>query len=101
MNYNIFMSAICITIGEQSENHFGMEKNGNGLSNTGYNLDDLKTLSKITDKFSHLTFDKELIFNITKILNKINIVKELMTINKLEFVKDISISPSLISGPIL
>ena len=34
-------------------------------------------------------------------LNNIKIAKELTTINKLAFVNDISISPILISGPIL
>jgi hypothetical protein len=35
------MSAICVTFGEQSENHYGMTKNGNGLAEHGYSLDDL------------------------------------------------------------
>jgi hypothetical protein len=35
------MSAICITFGEQSENHFGMTKNGNGLSARGYTIEEI------------------------------------------------------------
>jgi len=42
-----------------------------------------------------------LIFFFVPRLNNIKIVKALIIINRLEFVKDISISPSLISGPIL
>lgn len=38
------MSAICLTFGEQSENHFGMEKNGQGLAQQGYTLEELKTI---------------------------------------------------------
>jgi hypothetical protein len=38
--------AVCITIGEQSENHVGMAKQGDGLAETGYSVDhlmDIKT----------------------------------------------------------
>jgi len=34
-------TAICITAGEQSENHVGMEINGNGISTTGFTIEDL------------------------------------------------------------
>lgn len=34
--------AICITAGEQSENHVGMQKNGYGLANVGFSFLDLK-----------------------------------------------------------
>lgn len=37
--------AICITLGEQSENHVGMVKNGNGLAQSGFTLEDLKSIS--------------------------------------------------------
>jgi len=33
--------SICITAGEQSENHVGMEINGNGLCKNGFTLEDL------------------------------------------------------------
>ena len=33
--------AICITAGEQSENHVGMQINGNGLAKSGFTIDDL------------------------------------------------------------
>ena len=42
--------AICITCGEQSENHVGMVKNGNGLAKNGYNLKDLKNIKKKFEK---------------------------------------------------
>lgn len=35
------MEAICITFGEQSENHSGMQMIGNGLSQNGYSLSNL------------------------------------------------------------
>ena len=35
-------AAICITAGEQSENHVGMIKNGNGLANVGFSFIELK-----------------------------------------------------------
>ena len=35
--------AICITAGEQSENHAGMQINGNGLSNNGWKDSPLKS----------------------------------------------------------
>lgn len=34
--------SICITFGEQSENHVGMQKQGNGLDEHGYSLEDLE-----------------------------------------------------------
>lgn len=36
--------AVCITLGEQSENHAGMEMNGDGLADRGYSLDDLRRI---------------------------------------------------------
>lgn len=38
--------AICITAGEQSENHAGMNINGNGLCETGFTTNDLKHFNK-------------------------------------------------------
>ena len=38
--------AVCITAGEQSENHIGMKINGNGLSEHGFSIDELKQLKK-------------------------------------------------------
>lgn len=35
------MSAICITAGEQSENHIGMEVNGKGLSSKGFSIEEM------------------------------------------------------------
>ena len=35
------MSAICLTFGEKSENHVGMEKLGNGLALKGYSYEDV------------------------------------------------------------
>jgi len=40
------METITLTIGEQSENHFGMEKNGEGLREEGYSLADLLRFQK-------------------------------------------------------
>ena len=34
--------AICITAGEQSENHVGMQKNGGGLAEKGFSPDELQ-----------------------------------------------------------
>ena len=34
--------AICITAGEQSENHVGMQKNGTGLAEKGFSPDELQ-----------------------------------------------------------
>ena len=42
--------AICITAGEQSENHIGMKINGKGLSDNGFSVDDLKNIKSILDK---------------------------------------------------
>jgi hypothetical protein len=39
-------SAICITFGEQSENHVGMVKYGNGLCEHGYTLEQLANVEK-------------------------------------------------------
>lgn len=45
------MSAICITFGEQSENHVGMTKNGDGLSERGYSYQDLIMIKeKLSEK---------------------------------------------------
>ena len=33
--------AICITLGEQSENHVGMIKYGDGLSDKGYSVEEI------------------------------------------------------------
>jgi hypothetical protein len=38
--------AICITLGEQSENHHGMEMNGDGLAERGYSNSELEELGK-------------------------------------------------------
>lgn len=40
-------SAICITLGEQSENHVGMAKQGNGLAKNGYSIADLERIAKV------------------------------------------------------
>lgn len=42
---------ITLTAGEQSENHIGMEKQGNGLAREGFTIDELK---KIKNKFEIL-----------------------------------------------
>ena len=39
--------AICITAGEQSENHVGMKINGKGLSKKGFSIKDIRTFKKI------------------------------------------------------
>ena len=39
--------AICLTAGEQSTTHAGMELNGNGISRDGYTLDDLQRFQRI------------------------------------------------------
>jgi len=44
--------AICITAGEQSENHVGMQKNGNGLAEKGFSMDELKEFKKDLEKKS-------------------------------------------------
>ena len=38
--------AICLTAGEQSENHVGMKINGNGLSDKGFSNDELLFIQK-------------------------------------------------------
>ena len=38
--------AICLTAGEQSENHVGMKINGNGLSDNGFSNDELLLIQK-------------------------------------------------------
>ena len=38
--------AVCITLGEQSENHAGMKMNGDGLAENGYSVGDLKAIKK-------------------------------------------------------
>ena len=40
-NNNKYKSAICLTCGEQSENHVGMQKIGSGLAKTGFTIDEL------------------------------------------------------------
>ena len=37
-------AAICLTFGEQSENHAGMEINGDGLAETGFTVDELRDI---------------------------------------------------------
>lgn len=44
--------AICITAGEQSENHVGMKINGNGLSKKGFSIKDIRNFKKILKKNS-------------------------------------------------
>ena len=39
-------TGICITFGEQSENHAGMEMHGNGLAEKGYDENDLTSVKK-------------------------------------------------------
>ena len=41
------MSAIMLTFGEQSENHVGMQMNGNGLADSGYTYADLKRVRDV------------------------------------------------------
>lgn len=43
-------AAICITAGEQSENHVGMQKNGNGLANVGFSFLELKQFDENLNK---------------------------------------------------
>ncbi len=43
-------SAICITAGEQSENHVGMIKNGNGIAKTGFTLIELEQFHENLNK---------------------------------------------------
>lgn len=42
--------AICITAGEQSENHVGMNINGKGIANSGFSVDDLKKITECLDE---------------------------------------------------
>jgi hypothetical protein len=39
--------AICITLGEQSENHAGMAKQGNGLAESGYSIEQLEKAKEL------------------------------------------------------
>ena len=48
MNFN--NQAICITAGEQSENHAGMEINGNGLCQNGFTIYELEEIQKTLGK---------------------------------------------------
>ena len=41
--------AICITAGEQSENHVGMNINGSGLSKKGFSLKNIRNFKKNLD----------------------------------------------------
>ena len=38
--------AICLTFGEQSENHVGMKINGGGLANSGFSVNDMEEIKK-------------------------------------------------------
>lgn len=38
--------AICLTFGEQSENHFGMKINGSGLANSGFSVNEMEEIKK-------------------------------------------------------
>ena len=42
--------AICITAGEQSENHVGMKINGSGIAKSGFTIEDLKHFQNILEK---------------------------------------------------
>ena len=42
--------AICITAGEQSENHVGMQKNGSGLAEKGFSPDELRLCKETLEK---------------------------------------------------
>lgn len=44
------MSAICITLGEQSENHAGMKMYGNGLAERGYSVLELEKIKKCIEE---------------------------------------------------
>ena len=50
------MSAICITAGEQSENHVGMQVNGKGLSSKGFSIEEMIQFKK---KLSEKGIDSE------------------------------------------
>ena len=41
--------AICLTFGEQSENHVGMRINGEGLANSGFSVEELEEIKKNLD----------------------------------------------------
>lgn len=41
-----YNEAICLTCGEQSENHVGMQKQGKGLSKSGFSLEELMNAKK-------------------------------------------------------
>ena len=41
--------AICLTFGEQSENHVGMKINGGGLANSGFSVEELKQIKENLD----------------------------------------------------
>jgi len=66
MNYEKFFGLVeelknkawVLTLGEQSENHVGMIKYGNGLSEKGYSVEDLKEMKK---KFEELGCECELL----------------------------------------
>lgn len=55
--------SICLTVGEQSENHVGMQINGEGLAKKGYSIKRLKKLAKLYDGefflFSNQNEDEE------------------------------------------
>lgn len=44
------MSAICITAGEQSENHVGMQVNGKGLSSKGFSIEEIIRFKEVLDE---------------------------------------------------
>lgn len=48
MNFN--NQAICITAGEQSENHAGMQINGNGLCQNGFSVEELEKICKTLEE---------------------------------------------------
>ena len=56
--------AICITLGEQSENHVGMIKYGDGLSDKGYSVEEIVEMRK---KFEEKGC-KCLLFNLNHLL---------------------------------
>ena len=44
-------AAVCLTFGEQSENHAGMEINGEGLADSGFTLGELQEIKlKLEEK---------------------------------------------------
>ena len=47
-------AAVCLTFGEQSENHAGMEINGDGLADTGFTVGELQDIKlKLEEKGIH------------------------------------------------